>query len=45
MNNALELKGKRFVQAAKNIDGSGISMNSKVTVTSEHARMLIDKLQ
>ncbi len=45
MNNSLELKGKRFVQAAKNIDGGGISMNSKVTVTSEHARMLIDKLQ
>ena len=28
-NNVLELRGKRFVQAARNITGGGASMNSK----------------
>lgn len=44
MNNVLELKGKRFVQAAKNVNGGGPSMNSKVTVTSEIINSLISKL-
>lgn len=44
MNNVLELKGKRFVQAAKNVNGGGPSMNSKVTVTSEKINQLISKL-
>lgn len=44
MNNVLELKGKRFVQAAKNVSGGGPSMNSKVTVTSEKINQLISKL-
>lgn len=35
MNNVLELKGKRFVQASKNVSGGGASMNSKVVVTSD----------
>lgn len=34
-NNVLELRGKRFVQAAKNGNGGGASMNSKELVTSE----------
>ena len=45
MNNVLELKGKRFVQASKNINGGGPSMNSKVVVTGRQIRRLIDKLQ
>ena len=28
-NNVLELRGKRFVQAARNITGGSASMNSK----------------
>lgn len=44
MNNVLELKGKRFVQAAKNVSGGGPSMNSKETVTSEKINQLILKL-
>lgn len=35
MNNVLELKGKRFVQAPKTNSGGGAAMNSKVTVSSE----------
>lgn len=45
MNNVLELKGKRFVQASKNINGGGPSMNSKVVVTGRQIQRLIDKLQ
>lgn len=44
MNNVLELKGKRFVQAAKNVNGGGPSMNSKETVTSEKINQLMSKL-
>lgn len=44
MNNVLELKGKRFVQAAKNVNGGGPSMNSKETVTSEKINRLMSKL-
>lgn len=35
MNNVLELKGKRFVQASKSGNRGGVSMNSKTVVTSE----------
>lgn len=41
MNNVLELKGKRFVQAPKKNGGGGASMNSKKIVTDNH----LDKLQ
>lgn len=33
MNNVLELKGKRFIQAPKSNRGGGAAMNSKVTVS------------
>ncbi|MGB4589419.1 MAG: S8 family peptidase [Clostridiaceae bacterium] len=36
MNNVLELKGKRFVQASKSGNGGGASMNSKEEVSSDH---------
>ena len=36
MNNILELKGKRFVQASKNGMRGGIAMNGKIEVTTEH---------
>ena len=35
MDNVLELKGKRFVQASKIGNGGGTSMNGKKIVTSE----------
>lgn len=41
MNNILELKGKRFVQAPKQGGGGGAAMNSKKIVTDTH----LDKLQ
>lgn len=41
MNNILELKGKRFIQAPKTNAGNGTSMNSKVEVTSD----LIEQLR
>ena len=44
MNNVLELKGKRFVQASKQGSRNGISMNSKKVVTIEQLITLIDKL-
>ena len=44
MNNVLELKGKRFEQAAKTGGGGGGAMNSKITVTSEHILRLIERL-
>lgn len=44
MNNVLELKGKRFVQASKTNGGFGISMNSKIIVTSEMIDRLIKQL-
>lgn len=36
MNNVLELKGKRFVQASKNGMRGGVTMNGKVEVDTEH---------
>lgn len=45
MNEVLELKGKRFVQAGKKVYGGGPAMNSKVVVTSQHLNKLITKLQ
>ena len=44
MNNVLELKGKRFIQASKTGSGGGTAMNSKKIVTSEHLLKLEDKL-
>lgn len=44
MNNVLELKGKRFVQAAKTTGGGGPAMNSKVVVTTQQISNLITKL-
>lgn len=44
MNNVLELKGKRFVQASKTGKGGGASMNSKKVVTSEQLLRLGDKI-
>lgn len=45
MNNVLELKGKRFVQASKSGGGGGISMNSRKVVTSAQMLRLQSKLQ
>ena len=45
MNNILELKGKRFVQASKDRRGGGVSMNSKMDVSSEHLLRLRLKLE
>lgn len=44
MNDVLELKGKRFVQASKNNPAGGMSMNSKVTVTCDYISHLINEL-
>lgn len=44
MNNVLELKGKRFVQAPKSSGGGGAAMNSKVLVTAEGMLKLSSKL-
>lgn len=44
MNNVLELKGKRFVQAAKEKPGGGVAMNSKIMVTSNLLKKLASKL-
>ena len=44
MNNVLELKGKRFVQAAKRGNGGGAAMNSKIVVTSQLLKRLASKL-
>ena len=48
MNNVLELRGKRFVQASKTGNGGGASMNGKEIVTSEKLNRLqtkIDKIR
>ena len=45
MNNMLELKGKRFVQASKKPGGGGASMNSKSIVTSEQLLRFEARLQ
>lgn len=44
MNNVLELKGNRFVQASKSASGGGPAMNSKVVVTSQKLKELTSKL-
>lgn len=44
MNNVLELKGNRFVQAPKSASGCGPAMNSKVVVTSQKLKELTSKL-
>ena len=44
MNNVLELRGKRFIQAAREGAGGGISMNSKKEVTAEHLMGLREQL-
>lgn len=45
MNNVLELKGKRFVQASKTGGGGGAAMNSKKVVSSEQLLKLKSKLR
>lgn len=44
MNNVLELKGKRFVQASKTGGGGGASMNSKKIVTREQLLRLVERI-
>ena len=44
MNNVLELKGKRFIQASKTGSGGGASMNSKKIVTREQLLRLIKSI-
>ena len=44
MNNVLELKGKRFIQASKKNQAGGASMNSKGFVTKEQLKNLCYKL-
>ena len=44
MNNVLELKGKRFEQAAKEVGGGGPAMKSDVIVTSQLLQRMISKL-
>lgn len=44
MNNVLELKGKRLVQASKGGGGGGPAMNSKVIVTSQQLLKLKNKI-
>ena len=44
MNNVLELKGKRFIQASKTGSGGGESMNSKKIVTREQLLRLIERI-
>lgn len=44
MNNVLELKGKRFIQASKTGSGGGASMNSKKIVTREQLLKLIERI-
>lgn len=45
MNNVLELKGKRFMQANKTGGGGGVSMNSKIIVKSERLTKLRLKIE
>ncbi len=44
MNDILELKGKRFIQAPKSGGGGGPAMNSQVNVTSRKVISLLAKL-
>ena len=45
MNNVLELRGKRFIQASKNNQNGGAAMNSQKIVTSEQLAVLQTKLK
>ena len=45
MNNVLELKGKRFVQASKTGNGGGVAMNSRKVVLSEQLLRLKAQLE
>ena len=45
MNNVLELKGKRFIQASKKSGGGSASMNSQKIVTSEQLSILQTKIK
>ncbi len=45
MNGVLELKGKRFIQAARQGSGGGPAMNSIITVTSNKIQKLINDLK
>lgn len=45
MNDVLELRGKRFVQASKPTSGGGASMNGKVIVTSDQISKLMEQLR
>lgn len=45
MNNVVELKGKRFVQANKNGSGGGVNMNGKKTVTASDVLKLSRELE
>ncbi len=44
MNNVLELRGKRFVQASRTGSGGGASINSKELVTKERLLRLAEKI-
>lgn len=45
MNNVLELKGKRFIQASKPGFGGGAKMNSRIEVTTEYLLILHSQLR
>lgn len=45
MNNVLELKGKRFVQASKSSNPRGVAMNSQKVVTCEEVERLKVKIE
>ena len=45
MNNVLELKGKRFMQANKSVGGGGAAMNSRIIVKNEHLIKLKLKIE
>ena len=45
MNDVLELKGKRFVQARRNSNGNCITMNGRMEVTTEHLLKLKSQLK
>lgn len=44
MNNILELKGKRFIQASRSNNGGSITMNGKTEVNVEHLAKLKSQL-
>ncbi len=44
MNNVLELRGKRFIQASETGGGGGASMNSKKIVTREQMLRLVERI-